>query len=167
MYSRSPSTLRVSCQWKPTKLSDLSAPFHGAGSTAGRRLCVRSARRYLDYAKIVGVFRDGHDNSECAALLRHIDPRNRLAGSLGKNLDAGRECIPGGHTGQSAIAGVTGVDVVAGVLDAGEIGSGNRHLHRLLTDEPHLISLVLEYQTHSAGWRRLIAFVHRHVLTSS
>src|SRR5262245_1391290 len=155
MYSRSPSSLRVSCQWKPTKLSDLSASFHGASSTAGRRLCVRSSRRYLDYAKIVGVFRDRHNNSECSALLRHIDSRNRLAGSLGKNLDAGRECIPGRHTGQSAVAGVTGVDVVTGVLDVGEIGSGNRHFHRLLTDKPDLISFILEYQAHSTGWRRL------------
>src|SRR5262245_2333625 len=103
-------------------------------------------------------------------MLRAAAPR-RLAKSA-RRVSGGkprrcRECIAGWHTGQSAIAGVTGVDIVAGVLDAGQIGSGNRHFHRLLTDEPQLISLVLEYQAHSAGWRRLIAFVHRHVLTSS
>src|SRR5215510_5275292 len=167
MCSRSPSTLGIYCQWEPTELSDLSAPFHGAGGAAGRRLRVWSARRYLDYAKIVGIFRDGHNNSECSALLRHIDPRNRLAGPLGKNLDAGRECVPGKHTGQSPIVGVTSIDIVAGVLDAGEIRSRNRHFHRLLTDKPHLISFILEYQAHRTGWRRLTAFVHRHVLTSS
>src|SRR5262245_64857799 len=97
----------------------------------------------------------------------HIDPRNRLAGSLGKNLDASRECISGRHTGQSVIAGVTGVDVVAGVLDAGEIRFSNRHFHRLLTDKPYLISFIFEYQEHSTDWRRFFSSFNRFVLSSS
>ena len=100
----------------------------------------------------------------CATSTREIGS----PGFSGKNLHTGRERIPGWHTGQSAIAGVTGIDVVAGVLDLGEIGSSNRHFHWVLTDKPHLISFILKYQAHGTGWRRLMtAIVHRHVLTSS
>src|SRR5262245_2333622 len=96
MCSRSPSTLRICCQWEPTELSDLSAPFNGAGGTAGRPPRVWSARRYLDYAKIIGVLRDGNNNSECSARLRHVDSRNRLAGFLGENLDAAENALRAG-----------------------------------------------------------------------
>src|SRR5207342_2554510 len=102
MYSRSPYSLSVRCQWKPRDLSDLSAPFYGAGSTASWRLCVRSARRYLDDAKMVRVLRDGDDNRERSPRLRHVDPRNRLAGLFGENLHTGRERIPSGDAGQGA-----------------------------------------------------------------
>src|SRR5262252_5058402 len=117
MYSWPPSSLSVRCQREPAELSDLSASFHGAGRTASRRLCIRFPGRYLDDAKMVGVLWDGHDYSECSPRLWHVDPRDRLTGVFGENLDTGRERIASRHAGQGTASRVTGVDVIAGVLD--------------------------------------------------